>query len=114
MGLDIRSQNYHFGCPYSTFNRFREDLAELIGIDLNEMEGFKGIKPFSAINDDITLLLNHSDCDGDMSIEDALKVSKRLKELVPKISNEWHQELANRLIVVLDDNVENQEITEFS
>ena len=51
-------------------------------MDLDEMEGFNGERPWSEVDDDIVPLLNHSDCDGDLSPEQCVIVATRLEELV--------------------------------
>jgi hypothetical protein len=77
-------------------------LAKEIGIDLDKMEGFGGDIPWEEYeNDPICILLNHSDCDGQISAEQCLKVSPRLKELVSKWSKDddykWHRKRALEL-----------------
>lgn len=61
MGADFNLCDAHLA--YSGFHRFREKLAKEICIDLNLMDGFGGNIRLETINDDIKLLLNHSDCD---------------------------------------------------
>lgn len=114
MGLDITSENHHFSSPYSTFNQMREYLGELIGVKLREFEGFEGNIPFSTLNDDLKILLDHSDCDGEISLDDAKKLSMRLTELLPKIEHAWFNERTKILIDVLNDNYNNKQITKFS
>jgi hypothetical protein len=85
MGLDFSHTNAQWS--YSGFMRFRERLAEEIGIDLNKMEGFnkendyKGLS-WEKIVDPIKYLLDHSDCEDDLSPELCSKVAPRLRELV--------------------------------
>lgn len=80
MGLDFSHCDAHWS--YSGFNRFRERLAESININLSNMYGFGGTDSWYGLNDDIVPLLNHSDCDGKLTIRECRKVSKRLRELV--------------------------------
>lgn len=108
MGLDFSHTEAHWG--YIGFNFFRTKLAAEAGIALHCMDGFAadmlgrtyakvrisgedengnmgpiGFQPvikWSAVNDDIVPLLNHSDCDGELSPEECLKVAPRLRELV--------------------------------
>ena len=40
------------------------------------------------IKDDIVILLNHSDCDGEITAEECLKVAPRLRHLV----EDWHED----------------------
>ena len=96
---------------YSGFLRFRGKLAKEIGISLGLMEGFSvGYKKdnFKTVNtikhvlnsdvdttflpekplkwdkvkDDIVLLINHSDCDDGLTVEECKNVAPRLREIV--------------------------------
>lgn len=74
MGLD--TTHGCFNGPYSTFNRFRYSLAAQIGIDLDDYDGYggNGAKDLASIEHDLMPLFNHSDCDGELSVDE----SKRL------------------------------------
>lgn len=72
MGLDTSHNAWHG--PYSSFNRFRTMIAEKIGIKLEDMEGFGGNKSFSEVNHPIVPLLDHSDCDGELSVEECKSI----------------------------------------
>lgn len=85
MGLDTTHNCWHG--PYSIFGLFRKELAKLIGITLGEMEGFGGTLSFDNVKDDLKILINHSDCDGNISPEDAFKLATRLTELLPSIKD---------------------------
>ena len=88
MGLDISPGDAHWS--YGGFHHFRERLATIEGFTLDEMSGFA---PFDAPQDwtgrswddvDTPLkpLLNHSDCDGDLSPEECAQIAPRLREVV--------------------------------
>ncbi len=87
MGLDTSHNAWHG--PYSSFMRFRELLAKQIGFNLREMEGFSdtthtihGTKKWADLPaDDLHILLDHSDCDGEISASDCLKIAVRLEEV---------------------------------
>ena len=68
------------------FNRFRSRLADLIGISLDEIAGYGGNKTFEGEEDPIVPLLDHSDCDGDLSPEECAKIAPRLKEMIGILS----------------------------
>lgn len=85
MGLDF--SHCDAGWSYSGFNRFRERIAQHLGFDLNEMDGYNGHRSWDEINDDIKPLLNHSDCDGDLSSEECARVYPRLREII----KEWEK-----------------------
>lgn len=104
MGLAFKGADARWA--YGGFMRFRERLANEIGICLELMEGFKKrienwksvygeenfpsflpTKPlkWDKVKDDIVPLLLHSDCDGKLSVEECKKVAPRLRELI----KEW-------------------------
>lgn len=87
MGLDFSHCDAHWS--YSGFNSFRRRLAKEIGVDLDSMRGFGGLRggeygtvPWDTVDDPIRPLLNHSDCDGGMPPADCRAVAARLRELV--------------------------------
>lgn len=83
MGIDFSHSVARWS--YSGFNRARERLAETIGIKLNEMLGFEesGGKPWpSAEKQPLIHLLNHSDCDGELTPEQCRVVAPALREAV--------------------------------
>lgn len=71
---------------YGGFNRFRVRLAESIGFVLDNLEGFnqtgKNIVKWDTMKDGIKPLLNHSDCDGELTPKECAKVAQRLREIV--------------------------------
>ena len=97
MGLDFRHDRpdgHH--CPqwaYSGFNRFRIRLAAAEGFDLEEMQGFgkggyfdgtrvPGTRSWDEITTALKPLLNHSDCDGELTPEECAQIAPRLREVV--------------------------------
>lgn len=82
MGLDISCGHSHIASwSYSGFMAFRVKLAKEIGINLREMVGFDGNTPWTS-DDPIIPLLNHSDCDGELSPEECKAAGPRLRALV--------------------------------
>lgn len=83
MGLAV-SHNCWWG-SYSSFHRFRQALAVLIGMRLDRMEGFcpDGIRWRDLAPDPIYTLLAHSDCDGEIATADCVPLANRLLELLP-------------------------------
>jgi len=80
MGIDFSHCDAHWA--YSGFHTFRTNLAKEIGINLENMLGFGGSFKWDNVQDDIVPLLNHSDCDGELSVEECKRVAPRLRELV--------------------------------
>jgi hypothetical protein len=116
MGLTISH-----GCfegPYSTFNDFRYALAEQIGISLDDYAGYRGagVKDLSAISHDIMPLLNHSDCDGELSVEESKRVAAGLLSIMvnmkgepPNIISRYIHEFREGLLHAIERN----EVVEF-
>lgn len=132
MGLDFNNSKAHWA--YSGFNRFREKLANEIGICLPLMEGFwsthkdsmstveltkkilgtaifdefywlpKEPLKWDKIKDPIVDLLYHSDCDGSLSAEQCGKIAPRLRELIA----DWNDDdYDKRQALLLAEGMEN-------
>lgn len=88
MGLDTSHNCWHG--PYSTFNRFRYSLGHQIGINLDEYAGYNnnGTKDLSEIEHDLMPLFNHSDCDGELSIEESKRIVKGLNSVLENFNEE--------------------------
>ena len=82
MGLDTTHNCWHGS--YTSFHRFREELANAIGMpDLKKMEGFGGAIAWESLPPDtLHVLLNHSDSDGVIEAKDCLPLAERLEEIV--------------------------------
>jgi hypothetical protein len=80
MGLNFGNSSARWS--YSGFSSFRNKLADSIGINLSHMRGFGGKEHWEIVFDDIVPLLNHSDCEGELSPEDCKRVAPRLREIV--------------------------------
>jgi hypothetical protein len=94
MGLDFDHGDAHWS--YRGFGRFRKRLAEAIGVRLEEMRGFGGGKSWDTVQDDIVPLLNHSDCDGELTPEECAKVAPRLS----KLAEAWDEDDYDRITSV--------------
>jgi xanthine dehydrogenase molybdopterin-binding subunit B len=101
MGIDFSHGGAHWG--YGGFYRFRQCVADEIGINLDEMEGFGGTTPWKGIRDPICFLLNHSDCDGHLTVKQCQVVSPRLRELVAKWPDDYDRQNALRLADGMDE-----------
>lgn len=92
MGLDTSYDCWHG--PYSSFHRFRVEVAKAAGIPLDDMSGFKrdntpGISWEILKPDIIHILLNHSDCDDTIEWEDTKPLADRMTELLPLVDEYW-------------------------
>lgn len=81
MGLNVTH-----GCwegAYSAFRRWREKLSEVAGFgDLSQREGFGGNVPWPE-NDPLVVILDHSDCDGDIHPDDCDPLADALEQILP-------------------------------
>jgi hypothetical protein len=68
--------------PYGGFARFRERLAEFEGFSLSEMKGFGGERDWGDVATELKPLLNHSDCDGEMTPDECAQVVPRLDGII--------------------------------
>jgi hypothetical protein len=88
MGLDFRWPSRQAQLAptwsYSGFHEFRHKVAAAAGMgSLDDYIGFGGKKPFPSVDDEpIVELLNHSDCEGDLSPEQCNAIGPRLRDLI--------------------------------
>jgi len=95
VGLDTT-----YGCfsgSYASFMRFRTKLCEVAGYgQLNRRVGYGGFEngaefsghiPWPDNNDALIVLLDHSDCDGEISHKDCKPLADRLVDLLPAMAN---------------------------
>jgi hypothetical protein len=111
MGLDFQGSDAHWS--YGGFHRFRLRLSAAIDLDF---EGFCEGKPATEANakDPIFPLLNHSDCDGDLSPEDCATVAPRLREMVaPWPEDDYDKHQALLLAEGMEECAKNGESLEF-
>jgi hypothetical protein len=140
MGIDfsVEGSGIHFErrphWSYSGFGFFREQLAAEAGIELGRMYGFYDFdfakafreggmervkeldeasgekRSWDEIDDPIKPLLNHSDCDGQLTPEECATIAPRLRELVSKWPDMgihgYDREHAERLADLMDRSVE--------
>lgn len=87
MGLDTSHDCWHG--PYTSFGRWREELAKTVGVDLDAMDGFGGVVSWDSLKPDILHeLLHHSDCGGELRAEICGPLADRMEELLPLMSDE--------------------------
>jgi len=100
MGLDTTHDCWHGS--YSSFATFRKRLAKSIGEDYENLLELGGSKTPEEVNHPITPLLFHSDCDGDLSVEECESIVKGidmiLENLEPQEDDEYGYGFRGRLI----------------
>jgi hypothetical protein len=113
MGIDFSHCEAHWS--YSGFNHARTRLAAAIGFELDEMDGFKsGGISWDKMKDAVKPLLNHSDCDGDLSVKECKQVAPRLREIVSQWDDgDYDRQQFEELARGMDAAVEAGEPLEF-
>lgn len=116
MGVDIGRAHW----AYSGFARFRQEIAEMEGITLKDMAGFGGFInpgckqiPWDTVDSPIVPLLNHSDCDGDLSPEECAQVYPRLAELVEQLKDPYDRDNGRALVAEMKAAAEGGYLLEF-
>lgn len=116
--MGIRFSPGEANWSYSGFHDFRTRLASEAGINLDQMDGFSSGKEsidWDTIEDDIEPLLNHCDSDGELTVEECLKVAPRLRELVSTWDDDDYDKInALRLAAGMNESVRTGENLEFS
>lgn len=85
MGLDTTHDCWHGA--YSAFSRWRQKIAEVAGLGtLDDYIGYGGDKRWP-VDSPLVILLNHSDCDGEIQWEDCGPLAEALERLLPSLSN---------------------------
>lgn len=83
MGLDTSHDCWHGG--YISFMAWRQSIAKAAGLpDLMMMQDYGGSIPWNS-EDPLTVLLDHSDCDGIIAAKDCTPLADRLESLLPVI-----------------------------
>jgi hypothetical protein len=107
MGLDFSHGDAHWS--YSGFNDFREWVARLIGLNLADMDGFGGLGSWDDVDDPLVPLLNHSDCDGELSVAECQAVAPRLRSVLaeaqPSPAEEHHVAQGMRLVDAMEQAI---------
>jgi hypothetical protein len=89
MGLDLRvvkRDEEFFGERFSSylgFHEFRTVWARWLGFDLEDMQGFGGLKPWTT--EPLQWFFAHSDCEGKISWEDAQQILVQARKDAPKL-----------------------------
>lgn len=112
MGLDTTHNAWHGS--YSGFMRWRMEVAKAAGFPpLKHMVGFCTTEeaheagllapiPWDDFKENpLSLLLNHSDCDGELLAEDCPAIADALEALLPKLSDQYNIQKTEQFIAGL-------------
>lgn len=115
MGLDLRVQGYKTDNTkigsYSGFGNFRESWAKHLGFNLKEMDGFGGEKKWT--NEPIQAFFNHSDCEGEISVEDCKEILIQAEKDQPLLTDEQSKYSMPILINFCKASIKNNKPLEF-
>lgn len=117
MGLDTTHGCWHGS--YGSFHGFRTRIAKEIGEDLNSFYGFGGDKPFYEVSHPIVPLLDHSDCEGELSVEECESIVEGINMILqdlPESDDEMDVWFKDRLVQFKEGceyAIEEGEIVEF-
>lgn len=103
MGIDISPGRLHLS--YSTFHHWRTTLCEAAGIVFEQSRKENG---------GLQILMDHSDCEGEISWQDCKEIANALKPLRKKIEDEQMLRFTNLFIASCDIAVKKQINMEFS
>lgn len=87
MGLDTSHDAWHGS--YSSFHKWRKIIANRAGYPpLDSMVGFGGTQDWATAPGDRRLypLINHSDCDGEISPLHCARIAEGLEALIPSLA----------------------------
>jgi hypothetical protein len=91
MGIDFSHCDARWS--YGNFNRARTRLAAVMGLNLDQMRGFRGSQEWpDAEKFPLVHLLNHSDCDGELTPEQCRVVAPALRKAV----EQWPEDDTDR------------------
>ena len=89
MGLDlyvVKGDEEFFAerlSSYLGFDEFRKSWAQLLGFDLEDMQGFGGTRPWTT--ERLQCFFGHSDCEGEISWQDAEQILVQARKDAPKL-----------------------------
>lgn len=83
MGIDFSHGDAHWA--YSGFMRFRNKLAEALGYVVPLSTMYDDGSYTCMVNEPIWPLINHSDCEGELTVEEMQQIIPQLEDII----NRW-------------------------
>lgn len=74
---------------YSSFDEFRKAWAKLLGFNLEDMDGYGGRVYWNT--QPLQCFFDHSDCDGEISYEDAKTILEQALKDAPELPEYRHE-----------------------
>ena len=122
MGVDVSHDCWQG--PYTAFHRWRTKIAEVAGYtdqwpdglligNHEDSEDFLSGTWKKTPDDPILILLCHSDCDGEITVEHAKALADRLEGLLPKLRGGDYRQRTEQFIAGLRDAAAAGETVEF-
>lgn len=112
MGIDFSHSEAAWS--YGGFNRFRNKLVATLGVGttFDNICESKNIQPIEKF--EILPLLNHSDCDGELTPKEMKQIIPQLKDIVSNWDdNDYDKQNALELIEGMENAISNNENLEF-
>jgi hypothetical protein len=100
MGLDVSHGDFHMS--YSGFNELRQRISKSLGFNLSNFQGFGGNKRWYECKSPIKALLNHSDCDGDLTVPEMINMLPELK----RVCKSWEESIYKNSFEELIESIE--------
>jgi hypothetical protein len=102
MGIDFSHSGAHWA--YSGFNRARTRLAATLGFRLDDMIGFGGSRAWpDADGSPLVHLLDHSDCDGELTVAQCKVVAPALRKAVERWPDDYDKKMFLKLADGMDE-----------
>lgn len=112
MGLDFSHSCAHWA--YSGFMRFRDKLTETLGYTCSLRTMYDDGTYMRMKNEPIFPLINHSDCDGELSVEEMQQILPQLKDIIERWEDDdYDKSQALQLIEGMEYAVASNEPMEF-
>jgi len=112
MGIDF--SHCKASWSYGGFSKFRHRIAEECGLDVagGDMYEYGQYKKLST--HDIYPFIDHSDCEGDMSVENMKKVAPAIRKAVEQWDeNDYDKMMAIRLVECMEEAISKNEPIQF-
>lgn len=121
MGLCLSCKEKSVNFSYSGFHEFRKTLAQHIGIDLEEMDGFRkkhprdemyvkpGHRKWEDIDSPFKCFLNHSDYNGKLTFQECREMYPLIGQILIFTQNKYFKEQLGEIENIFLYAIKNEE-----